>query len=133
MYFQESSFFSVSGVQKRTFLAHFRILCQTCQVYFPELKKNWAQNRPKWPSGPFFPESSRKNIFVEWIPTTFLVTISVSEKIPSSKRKEWATLGVAQKAAHFWKPCNFIQNGKSASDMLLGIPWGKKGKWASLA
>ena len=70
---------------------------------------------------------------MEWIPTTFLVTISVSEKIPSSRRKEWATLGVAQKAAHFWKPCNFIQNGKSASDMLLGIPWGKKGKWASLA
>ena len=63
---------------------------------------------------------------MEWIPTTFLVTISVSEKIPSSRRKEWATLGVAQKAAHFWKPCNFIQNGKSASDMLLGIPWGKK-------
>ena len=87
MYFQESSFFSVSGVQKRTFLANFRILCQTCTVYFPELKKNWAQNRPKWPSGPFFPESSRKNIFVEWIPTTFLVTISVSEKSLVQKGK----------------------------------------------
>ena len=80
---------------------------------------------PKWPIFLFYPKG---------LPTTCLMQIyhlGLNCRVSKNGPPFWATL--AQKMAHFLKTLISTQNGKNASDVLLGQPWSKNKKWATVA
>ena len=79
---------------------------------------------PKWPIF-FLPQGSPNNMSDADLP--FGVKLQGFQNGPPF----WATL--AQKMVHFLKTLISTQNGKNASDVLLGQPWSKNKKWATVA